>query len=127
MVAFGVTDSGFGGDHVVATEGFDAGDGEDGGEFVSGDDGPRVAELLFSVHDAGEVDAGVWGGKEEGEACFLDDDGEGGRCDDVGVACGACRFGVVVEGALGEDGASKFAYFFAPDEVGGGGREDPAF
>lgn len=127
MAAACVADGGFGGDHVVSAEGFDAGDGEDGGEFVAGDDGPCVRELLFSVHDAGEVDASVWCCQEEGEARFLDDNGERGWGDDVGVACCTRCCWVVVEGALGEDGTGEFAHFFSTDEVGACWREDPAF
>lgn len=53
--------------------------------------------------------------------------GKGGWSNDVSVACRSRDFGVVVEKAWREDGASKLAYLFSPDEVGTCEREDPAF
>jgi len=121
-----VTDSGFGGDHVIATEGLYAGDGEDGGKFITGDDGPGVTELLLAVNDPRKVDSGVRSRKQEREARFLDHYSEGWRGHNVVIAGCFRGFRIMIERALGVDGTGEFAHLFAPDEVGSRWREYPA-
>ena len=84
---------------------------------VPGDDRAVVDEALVGVDHAGEVDAGVRVLDQLGVGALGDDDGEGRRGHQVGVAQGRGGFDVEVGGVGGLDRAGELADLLAADVV----------
>ena len=89
-----------------------------GAQFVPRHDGTVMRKALIGVHHTREINARRFIADQSGIGCLGQDDSEGGRGDQVRVACGACRLNVMMQRVFGVYGAGKFPDLLAANGVG---------